>query len=73
VDSIGILVTLLNEANKKEELFVLKLGSSEHSKFVLLSWEDFRAFRIKKLKDVWFRHLYCMRDEQFVRDCELFI
>ena len=75
IDKICLVMKLQSDGDNfnKSELFVLRVGTSLSHPIVLQSWEEFRIHKNQKYQDCWFRHLYCDRDDKFLKKTQIFI
>lgn len=60
-------------SKKKDEVFIIRIGTSLDQGVVIQSWEEFRIYKAQKYNDCWFRHLYCDRDDEFLQKTQNFI
>ena len=59
--------------NDREQLYVLRAGTTKQHAVILQKWDDFRIYKSVKFSECWYRHLHCERNANFVENTQRFI
>lgn len=74
IDKIGIIVKLnLDQNSSVSEMYILTAGDTVQNPIYFLPWNQFRIEKSLHYTDMWYRHLYVERSQDFMMKCENFI
>ena len=68
-----MVVRLQPDEMKQPELYVMRVGYNMQAPLIFQPWNEFRITRSERFSDIWHRHLYCNRDDEFIQKTQEFV